>query len=546
MKSRTLIHATLTPAIGAMLLVSCFYSGSRPVGRYAYSRAYPSKAQPASTKSGPMTKEQVAEKQRGHNTETYDRIDENPFVSAKSSPVSTFSIDVDTAAYANVRRFLTRNQLPPKGSVRIEELINYFPYSYKPPRGKTPFAVHVETASAPWNPKHRLVRIGLKGKEVQWSKRPPSNLVFLLDVSGSMGHANKLPLLKNALTMLVGRLTERDRVSIVVYAGAAGLALPPTPGNQQGRIVGVLKRLRAGGSTNGGRGIHLAYKMAESQFIKGGTNRVILATDGDFNVGTTSRSALLGLIAKKAKLGVYLTVLGFGMGNYKDAMLEKISNRGDGNYAYIDTISEARKVMVEQLTGTLITIAKDVKLQVEFNPRRVKSYRLIGYENRMLRRQDFNNDKKDAGDIGAGHTVTAIYELVPAGRAATTPRAATAPRVDKLRYQAERQPTARAARDELLFLKLRYKSPKGGKSTLVRYPIGDDGRDFARATADFRFAASVAAFGMLLRGSKYSGQASWAKVLAWARPGVTPTLDPKGYRAEFMHLVGKASRLKRD
>ncbi len=342
-----------------------------------------------------MTPKQVGEKQRGHNTETYDRIDENPFVSAKSSPVSTFSIDVDTAAYANVRRFLTRGKLPPKGSVRIEELINYFPYSYKPPRGKTPFAVHVETAGAPWNPKHRLVRIGLKGKEVQWSKRPPSNLVFLLDVSGSMGYANKLPLLKKALTMLVDRLTERDRVSIVVYAGAAGLALPPTPGNQRSRIVSVLKRLRSGGSTNGGRGIHLAYKMAESQFIKGGTNRVILATDGDFNVGTTSRSGLLGLIAKKAKLGVYLTVLGFGMGNYKDAMLEKISNRGDGNYAYIDTISEARKIMVEQLTATLITLAKDVKLQVEFNPRRVKSYRLIGYENRMLRRQDFNNDKKE-------------------------------------------------------------------------------------------------------------------------------------------------------
>jgi Ca-activated chloride channel homolog len=540
MKSRTLIHAILVPALGAILLISCFHSGSRGARRYAYSRAYPSKVSPAPTMSGPMTKKQVAEKPRGHNTETYDRIDENPFVSAKASPLSTFSIDVDTASYANVRRFLTRNKLPPAGSVRIEELINYFPYRYKPPVGKTPFAVHVETASAPWNPKHRLVRVGLKGKEVQWSKRPASNLVFLLDVSGSMGNANKLPLLRRALKMLVDRLSERDRVTIVVYAGAAGLVLPPTPGNQQARILGALTRLRAGGSTNGGGGIKLAYKMAAAQFIKGGTNRVILATDGDFNVGTTSRSALMRLIAKKAKTGVYLTVLGFGMGNYKDAMLEKISNRGDGNYAYIDTIGEARKVMVEQLTGTLITIAKDVKVQVEFNPRRVKSYRLIGYENRMLRKQDFNNDKKDAGDIGAGHTVTAIYELVPVGQAATTPR------VDKLRYQGERQPTARSTGDELLYLKLRYKSPKGGKSTLLRYPVSDDGRDFTKATVDFRFAASVAAFGMLLRSSKYSGEASWSKVLTWARPGVTAALDPKGYRAEFMRLVTTASRLKRN
>jgi len=538
MKTLTLVRAALVPAIGALLLVSCFYSGSRGRRHYAQSRVYTKKAAPASPAQGPLSQTHPGERRPAPSTETYDRIVENPFVSAKASPLSTFSIDVDTASYANVRRFLTRKVLPPRGAVRIEELINYFPYKYKPPTGKTPFAVHVETASAPWNPKHRLVRIGLKGKEVKWSKRPPSNLVFLLDVSGSMGYANKLPLLKRALRMLAERLTERDRVTIVVYAGAAGLVLPPTAGNQQEKILGALKRLSAGGSTNGGQGIKLAYRMAVSQFIKGGTNRVILATDGDFNVGTTSRSELLRLVAKKAKSGVYLTVLGFGMGNYKDAMLEKISNRGDGNYAYIDTVSEARKVMVEQLTGTLITIAKDVKIQVEFNPRQVKSYRLIGYENRMLRKEDFNNDKKDAGDIGAGHTVTAIYELVPAGGVANLPR------VD-LRYQGERRSTARAAGDEILHLKLRYKAPKGGKSTKLTFPVKDGGGDFAGATVDFRFAASVAAFGMLLRGSAHSGQATWPKVLAWARPGVTAALDPKGYRAEFMRLVAQASRLKR-
>ncbi len=542
MKTNTFIRAALFAAAGTMLLTACLaYPGGRSGSRrYARSHYSPNRAMPPSPTSGALKLKKSGKATTRHNTEAYDRIVENKFVSAKTTPLSTFSIDVDTASYANVRRFLSRNMLPPRGSVRIEELINYFPYKYKAPTGKTPFAVHVETASAPWNAKHRLVRIGLKGKEVQWSKRPSSNLVFLLDVSGSMGYANKLPLLKRSLKMLADRLTERDRVTIVVYAGAAGLVLPPTPGNQKKKIFGALNRLNAGGSTNGGQGIKLAYRMAVSQFIKGGTNRVILATDGDFNVGTTNRSELMRLIAKKAKTGVYLTVLGFGMGNYKDAMLEKISNRGDGNYAYIDTISEARKVMVEQLTGTLITIAKDVKIQVEFNPRRVKSYRLIGYENRMLRKEDFNNDKKDAGDIGAGHTVTAIYELVPVGGAAKLPT------VDTLRYQGARKPTARAGGDEMLFLKLRYKSPKGGKSTLVTYPIKDAGNQFDRASVDFRFAASVAAFGMLLRGSKYAGEASWSKVLSWARPGVTAALDPKGYRAEFMTLVSKASKLKRN
>ncbi|MFH2008026.1 MAG: VWA domain-containing protein [bacterium] len=550
MKKRDLIPAAIVLS-GALLLAACFNSSARRPGRYsrhyalaqpASIRAYSAKRAAPASPSGAQQPLLAMEQrvQPGHNTEAYDRIVENPFLTAESNPLSTFSIDVDTASYANVRRFLSRGMLPPRGAVRIEELINYFPYEYKAPTGKTPFAVNVETASAPWNRSHRLVRIGLKGKEVQWSKRPPCNLVFLLDVSGSMSYENKLPLLKRALALLVDKLTERDRVTIVVYAGAAGLVLPPTPGNHRQKILAALGRLQAGGSTNGGQGIKLAYQMAVSQFIKGGSNRVILATDGDFNVGTTSRGELLRLIARKAKSGVYLSVLGFGMGNYKDAMLEKISNRGDGNYSYIDTIAEARKVLVEQLTGTLITIAKDVKIQVEWNPAQVQAYRLIGYENRMLRKEDFNNDKKDAGDIGAGHTVTAIYEVVPKGQRAP------AGTVDKLRYQSAGKTTAVAKNGELMFLKLRYKPPKGGKSTLVTFPVRDPGQRFAKASADFQFAASVAAFGMLLRGSKWKGTSTYADVLKWAHLSRSSARDPRGYRAEFLKLVQRASTLKRD
>ena len=475
---------------------------------------------------------------RPHNTEAYDRIYENRFLAAKQNPLSTFSTDVDTASYANVRRFLTHKQKPPKGAVRVEELVNYFNYKYEPPKGKHPFSVHVDISQAPWRPKHRLVRIGLKGKVVDNTSRPASNLVFLLDVSGSMRYGKKLPLLKKALNLLVNNLDERDSVSIVVYAGAAGMVLPPTAGNKKSIIMSAMNRLRAGGSTNGGAGIKLAYKLALSRYIKGGINRVILATDGDFNVGTTNRSELVRLIEKKAKSGVYLTILGLGMGNYKDATLEKLSNKGNGNYAYIDSLKEARKVFVDGMAGTLMTIAKDVKIQVEFNPNKVRAYRLIGYENRMLRKEDFNDDKKDAGDIGAGHTVTALYEVVPVGVRSTVDTG----KVDPLRYGDGGKRTT-GNRNEMLFVKLRYKKPEGKKSKLLTFPIKDGKAPFSKASVDFRFAASVAAFGMLLRGSKYKGSVTFADVLRWARGSLGKKHDPKGYRKEFVKIVSAASRL---
>ena len=349
-----------------------------------------------------------------HNREAYDRIHDNPFKLVRQEPLSTFSIDVDTASYANVRRFLNQNQLPPPDAVRIEELVNYFRYDYAQPRGEHPFSVSVDLAQCPWAPTHRLARVALKGREPDLARRPASNLVFLLDVSGSMGDANKLPLVMKSMKLMVDQLGENDRVAIVVYAGASGLVLPSTTCDRKEQVLAALDRLRAGGSTNGGAGIQLAYRTAIANFIKGGTNRVILATDGDFNVGVSSGD-LIRLIEKKAKSGVFLTVLGFGQGNLQDATMEEISGKGNGTYAYIDSIREARKVLVEQIGGTLLTIAKDVKIQVEFNPARIGAYRLIGYENRVLRNQDFNDDKKDAGEIGAGLTVTALYEVVPRG-----------------------------------------------------------------------------------------------------------------------------------
>ena len=349
------------------------------------------------------------------NTESYDHIVENPFLSAKQNPLSTFSIDVDTASYSNMRRFLNEGELPPPGAVRIEELVNYFNYDYPQPDGDVPFSVNVEVAGCPWNTDHRLARIGLKGREIQVEQRPSSNLVFLLDVSGSMGNANKLPLVKSGMKLLLDQLDEHDRVAIVVYAGSSGLVLDSTTADQKPIILSSLDRLEAGGSTNGGEGIQLAYAVAVDHYLEGGVNRVILCTDGDFNVGTTNQSQLIRLIEEKAQTGVYLSVLGFGMGNYKDSTMEKLADKGNGNYAYIDTMREAHKVLVEEMSGTLITIAKDVKIQIDFNPAQVAGYRLIGYENRMLRAEDFKNDAKDAGEIGAGHTVTALYEIVPAG-----------------------------------------------------------------------------------------------------------------------------------
>ena len=483
----------------------------------------------------------------GHNTESYDHIADNAFVRAADRPLSTFSIDVDTASYANVRRFLNHNQLPPPGAVRVEELINYFTYDYAPPEPgrEAPFAVHVASASCPWKPAHRLVRIALKGREVKRDNRPPSNLVFLLDVSGSMDYPDKLPLLKNAMRMLVRQLGENDRVAIAVYASSEGLALPSTSCDDREQIVSALDSLAAGGSTAGGKGIQLAYKVAVENFIKGGVNRVILATDGDFNVGTTSNSELVRLIREKARSGVFLSVLGFGTGNLKDSRMEKLADEGNGNYAYIDSVDEARKVLVEQMSGTLVTIAKDVKVQVEFNPAKVAGYRLIGYENRMLRKEDFNDDTKDAGDIGAGHTVTALYQVVPAGQAVD------AGTVDELRYQKSTAAPAVAAlpaagpggvSNEMLTVKLRYKQPDGKTSTRMDFPVKDSGRSIDRADDDFKFAAAVASFGMILRDSKHKGAYTLAGVAELA--GAARGADRHGRRAEFVELVARARELK--
>jgi Ca-activated chloride channel family protein len=469
------------------------------------------------------------------NTEAYDHIRDNAFVLVAQDPRSTFSVDVDTASYSIVRRYLRDGQLPPKDAVRIEELINYFPYGYEPPSGAVPFAVHMETAACPWSSEHRLVRIGLKGREVPRGERPPSNLVFLIDVSGSMDAPNKLPLVKAALRLLVEQLQAEDHVAIAVYAGAQGLALPSTPATDKAAILSAIESLSPGGSTHGSAGIRLAYETAAASYIKGGVNRVILATDGDFNVGITSPGELVRLIETEAKSGIFLTALGFGMGNLKDATLEKLADHGNGNYAYIDRLSEARKVFVEQIGGTLVTIAKDVKLQVEFNPAKVKAFRLVGYENRVLAHQDFNDDTRDAGDIGAGHTVTALYEIVPPGVSVAVPG------VDPLKYQSTAGRSQESASGELLTLKLRYKQPDEDRSALLDVPLEDSGRSFQEASPDFRFAAAVAAFGMALRDSPYKGDASLATIQEWARSSLGE--DEGGHRAELVTLIARAQQL---
>lgn len=470
------------------------------------------------------------------NTEAYDHIADNPFLRVDQNPLSTFSIDVDTGSYANVRRFLTNGQLPPKDAVRIEELLNYFPYDYPQPTGDDPFSVNVEVAPAPWNPEHKIARIGLKGREVAAQHRPACNLVFLLDVSGSMDEPNKLPLVKESMKMLVPKLNERDRVAIVVYAGASGMVLPSTEATKRNEILRAIDVLRPGGSTNGAAGIQLAYDIAKANFIKGGANRVILATDGDFNVGTTNQGALVRLVEEKAKSGVFLTVLGFGMGNLKDSMLEKLADKGNGTYGYIDTKKEAEKTFVEQIGGTLVTIAKDVKIQIEFNPARIGAFRLIGYENRILRHEDFNDDKKDAGEIGAGHTVTALYELVPAGNDTGLPG------VDPLKYQKPSAPVAEreSASSELMTVKLRYKQPDGDTSKLLQKPVADTAKD-ATPSKDLQFAAAVAEFGMVLRESPHKGNATFDTALSLAENGLGS--DAHGYRHEFMDLVRKAKSL---
>ncbi len=472
------------------------------------------------------------------NRESYDHIEDNPFCRVTDRPLSTFSIDVDTASYANLRRMLSAGQLPPTGAVRIEELVNYFRYDYDGPTDEHPFAAHVAVTDCPWEPSHRLARIALKGREIPDDQRPGMNLVFLLDVSGSMNSPNKLGLLKKAMNTLLKKLDERDRVAIAVYAGASGLALdsrPCTGLNKSLRIKPALNRLRAGGSTNGGAGIRLAYNVARKHFIEGGINRVILCTDGDFNVGTTDRGSLVNLVAKRAKEGVFLTVLGFGMGNYNDAMLEEISNKGNGNYGYVDSLREAEKMLYHEMVSNLVTIAKDVKIQIEFNPAKVAAYRLIGYENRMLRKEDFNDDKKDAGEIGAGHTVTALYELVPAGSAVPGPG------VDPLKYQTPSTVTPAAVSDELLTLKLRYKKPLEDRSTLMTCPVTDPGATLDAADEDLRFAVAVASFGMILRDSPHRGSYTLSAVEELASTSLGD--DPHGYRAELIELVRHAQQI---
>jgi Ca-activated chloride channel family protein len=463
-----------------------------------------------------------------HAGDRYGTFIDQPWKSSDRDPLSTFSIDVDTASYGNVRRMIREGREIPRDAVRIEECVNAFNYHYEPPQGEGPFAVGATLAYCPWAPEHQLVRVAIKGREIAADKRPASNLVFLIDVSGSMQSPDKLPLLKHAMATLVEQLDERDQVAIVVYAGKEGVALPSTRLDTQGRatVLKTLSILEAGGSTNGGAGIKRAYELALKEKLEGGVNRVILATDGDFNVGVTGRDSLVGLVKERAKNGIYLTVLGFGSGNLNDAMMDAITRDGNGNYFYIDSEREGRKVFAQNLTGTLVTIAKDVKIQVEFNPAKVGGYRLIGYANRVLRNEDFNNDKVDAGDIGAGHTVTAFYELTPPGSTAAT---------DGLKYQ--NAPAQPAISNEWLTVKLRYKHPDGNDSRKIEFPLTGDAADPRQTDADFQFATAAALFGMKLRGMDEVREIGWDKVLELAMPGLAD--DATEDRAEFADLLRK-------
>ena len=495
------------------------------------------------------------------NTESYAGLAENGYKDPLRDPYSTFSIDVDNASYSNVRRFINLGQEVPADAVRIEEMINYFKYDYPKATGEHPFSVYTEAGICPWNKGHYLLHVGLRGKDIDKDELPPSNLVFLIDVSGSMDQPNKLPLLKSAFGLLVSELRAEDRVAMVVYAGAAGVVLESTPGSNKEAIMQALDKLQAGGSTAGGAGLTLAYKIAEKNFIKGGNNRIILATDGDFNVGVSDNTSMEKLVEEKRGLGVYMTVLGFGMGNIKDDKMEIIADKGNGNYAYIDNIQEARRVLVQEFGGTLFTIAKDVKFQIEFNPAYVKAYRLVGYENRMLADKDFNDDTKDAGEMGAGHTVTALYEIIPAGSDETG-----LPTVDPLRYQgigavdysgdsgegltsgrlaygdklpgSGMQPSRRDIPRELCNIKLRYKDPEELTSKMFSRTVGTDIKKVGETTDRYRFSAAVAAFGMILRDSKYRGTVTNEEVVNLAS-GARGS-DPDGYRAEFIRLVQSA------
>lgn len=468
------------------------------------------------------------------NTEGYDVIVENRFLKSTDNPLSTFSIDVDAAAYSNVRRFLQSGQLPPAGAVRIEEMINYFRYEYPQPLGEDPFSINTEISDCPWNSKHKLALIGLQGKKIPTENLPASNLVFLIDVSGSMMDENKLPLVRSSMKLLVDQLRQQDKVAMVVYAGSAGLVLPSTSGAEKIQIKDAIDKLEAGGSTAGGEGIKLAYRVAKDNFVQGGNNRVILCTDGDFNVGISSNDALERLIEEERKSGVFLTVLGYGTGNYQDSKMQRLADKGNGNHAYIDNIMEARKVLVSEFGGTLFTIAKDVKLQIEFNPARVQAYRLIGYENRLLNKEDFNNDQKDAGDLGSGHTVTALYEIIPAGVESKFLES-----VDPLKYQSKAPVVAGS--DEIMTIKFRYKKPDGDVSKLLQHPVIDRHVLLSNTSSNFRFAAAVASFGLVLRNSEFRQQASYDQ--AWQLAKGALENDEEGYRSEFLKLLKNAQSL---
>lgn len=469
------------------------------------------------------------------STENYNPINENGFQTAKLQPVTTFSIDVDRAAYSNTRRFLNSGQLPPVDAVRIEEMINYFDYDYPQPTGKHPLSISTELTDSPWNKGLKLLHIGLQAKTIPTDNLPASNLVFLIDVSGSMFSENKLPLLKQAFKLLVDQLRPQDKVAIVVYAGAAGIVLPATSGNEKLKIKEALDQLQAGGSTAGGAGIELAYKLAAENFQKNGNNRVILATDGDFNVGVSSEGGLQRLIEEKRKTGVYLSIMGFGMGNYKDSHVETLADKGNGNYAYIDNIQEARKVFINEFGGTLFTLAKDVKLQLEFNPELVQGYRLIGYENRALKNEEFHDDKKDAGEMGSGHSVTAIYEIIPVGV-----QSYYLGKTDELKYQSV-NPTQKGKSTELATVKIRYKEPDQNESKLFEQPISNTSKAIEATSTNFRFAMSVAEFGLLLRNSDYKGKGSYQEVINRAKGAFGK--DEEGYRSEFVQLVKTAMNL---
>lgn len=526
-------------SISALLVFSLMFSGcGSETAQHTANTSAPAQSEyykpaPASnTSTVARDAQDVAANEEGKSEERYSEIDENPFLEARHAPLSTFSIDVDTASYSNVRRFINDGRLPPKDAVRIEELINYFEYDYPQPIGNVPFSVTNEIAACPWNAKHKIVSIGLQGKKITLDNTPPSNLVFLLDVSGSMNDPDKLPLLKQGLKILVNQLKPQDRVAIVVYAGSSGVVLPST--SDKNEIINSLDKLEAGGSTNGGQGIKLAYKIAEDNFISNGNNRVILATDGDFNVGLTSDDELVKMIEQKRQSNIFLSVLGFGTGNLNDSMMEKLADKGNGNYAYIDSSEEARKALGQQVAGTLYTIAKDVKIQVEFNPAKVAGYRLIGYENRLLANQDFNNDKKDAGEIGAGMSVTALYEVVPAGQKVENDGI-------ELKYS-QVKPSETNFSDELLTVKLRYKEPKEDTSKLLTIGLIDKNNSIENASDNLKFASAVAQFGLILRDSRYKGSANFSNLTSLANSSLGN--DLKGYRSDFISMIEKAKRLK--